>query len=55
MRNTVPGDFHVDTGVVIETSGTHDVSVRWDDEATPDPSGRTWWTLDVNVEYVPGT
>jgi hypothetical protein len=55
VRNTVPGDFHVDTGVVIETSGTHDVSVRWDDEATPDPSGRTWWTLDVNVEYVPGT
>lgn len=49
VRNTVPGDFHVDTGRVIETSGTHDVRVWWDDEATPEP-GRGWWTLDVNVE-----
>jgi hypothetical protein len=49
------GDFYVDTGTVIETMGTHDVSVRWDDEATPDPSGRTWWILDKDVEHLEGT
>ena len=55
VRNTRPGDFHVDTGTVIEITGTHDVSVRWDDETTPDPSGRTWWALGRNVEHMEGT
>lgn len=50
VRNTVPGDFAVDTGTVVETFGTHDVSVLWDDEDSLDPSGRTWWTLTVDVE-----
>lgn len=55
VRNTRPGDFHVDTGEVIDVAGTHDVSVQWDDESSPDPSGRTWWTLGKDVEHIPGT
>lgn len=54
VRNTVPGDFYVDTGTVIETSGVRDVRVIWDDETTPDPD-RGWWKLGRNVEYIAGT
>lgn len=51
MRNTVPGDFACD-GTVIETSGTHDVRILWDDEDSPEPNGRGWWVAGGNVEPV---